>query len=137
MSTATPLPRLRCFGGIIRHQCQTGKYEYVVIKGRRTAIWSFPKGHQFRGEDGLTCARREIREETGIAALPAPIRPLKIGGGSMYLFEAPERYPVHQEDEREVEEVRWCSLEELEQLPHVNKGIQQWIEQCHKYPHRM
>jgi len=33
--------------------------------------WTFPKGKAEPGEDGLACALREVREETGLECEPA------------------------------------------------------------------
>ena len=38
----------------------------LLIKGRRTGKWSFPKGHSEQGETEIDCALRETYEETGI-----------------------------------------------------------------------
>lgn len=41
-------------------------YRYLVIKNKRSAHWSFPKGHVEMGETDEETAMREVLEETGI-----------------------------------------------------------------------
>jgi mRNA-decapping enzyme subunit 2 len=60
------------YGCMIISKC--GKY-ILVVRGP-TGYWSFPKGKQNQAEDGETCARREVFEETGYKY---PSVPLGIG----------------------------------------------------------
>jgi ADP-ribose pyrophosphatase YjhB (NUDIX family) len=41
----------------------------VLVVSQRGDSWSLPKGHVEEGEDMLTAARREIKEESGVAEL--------------------------------------------------------------------
>lgn len=106
---------------------ETATYEYVCVKGRKTAIWSFPKGHSYEGEEPLECAEREIIEETGITHLPQYSSHIKLGSVHLYVYELPKKYPVTAQDTREVGEVRWATLEEMSQL-HGNKGFTEYTE---------
>jgi len=38
--------------------------KFLVVKGRQTGKWSFPKGHSYLEETELECALRETYEET-------------------------------------------------------------------------
>ena len=128
MSTPEKKYRARVFGGILRWMNpQTATYEYVCVKGRKTAIWSFPKGHSHRGEDPIACAEREIEEETGITQLPRYTSHLKFGSIHLYVYDLPQKYPVAAKDTREVGEVRWATLEEMTAL-HGNKGFTEYVE---------
>jgi len=44
---------------------------YLLLRHRDAGHWAFPKGRIEPGEDALSAARRELSEETGIAA-PVP-----------------------------------------------------------------
>ena len=39
---------------------------YLVVQGRKSNKWSFPKGHRENNENALETAMRELEEETGI-----------------------------------------------------------------------
>ena len=42
------------------------KQKKFLLIQHHAGHWGFPKGHQEKGEDDLTTARRELQEETGI-----------------------------------------------------------------------
>lgn len=44
--------------------------EVLLIHRPKYDDWSFPKGKADRGEDDLTCALREVQEETGLTCEP-------------------------------------------------------------------
>ena len=130
--------RSRCFGGII---CRTNGHEpqYLVVKGRQTGIWSFPKGHSRHEEHPLDCAKREIQEETGIPIqildLPHP-RLHRLKGGIYYLFDLTPFLPYDPsdpsnqftpQDTMEIEETRWVTREEMTYLI-SNSGIKDFLE---------
>lgn len=123
--TTTPFRR-RCFGGILRHN-----HQFLVIKGRKTGIWSFPKGHSRPGELPLECARREIQEETGLHLTQPPTKAQRLKGGYYFVFDFPQPTPpeAHPEDQEEVEETRWVTREEMSYLI-GNAGIKDFLQRC-------
>tara|TARA_Y100000310_G_C20607426_1_gene776251 strand:+ start:720 stop:1133 length:414 start_codon:yes stop_codon:yes gene_type:complete len=50
-------------GGVVLNQ------DKVLVVNQNHNSWSLPKGHIDPGEDALTAARREIKEESGISEL--------------------------------------------------------------------
>ena len=61
---------LRCLyerscGAVVFHEIG-GVVRFLLIKNKRSAHWSFPKGHVEAGESDEQTAIREVKEETGI-----------------------------------------------------------------------
>ncbi len=57
-------------GGVVLN-----KHGQVLVVNQNGDSWSLPKGHIDPGEDALTAARREIKEESGVSELVL-LRPL-------------------------------------------------------------
>jgi len=49
---------------------------WLLLRGRRSGEWGFPKGHQDPGEDIVGTALRETAEETGLALVAITAPPL-------------------------------------------------------------
>ncbi len=106
------------YGGIL----QSINNRFLLVKGRRSGKWSFPKGHIEQGETALECVCREVKEETGFQILPAPIRCVPLKGGTYYLFWMPvEPTPVPR-DTDEIEEAGWFTSAEIAALT-ANIGV--------------
>lgn len=105
---------------------------YAVVRGRESGRWSFPKGHAKRGETMEETALREMREEIGARPLP-PTASSKVRLGSVWYYHYPLD-PVHMarqpplicSDPGEIVEVRWMTMDELQQDA-VNCGVAEWI----------
>ncbi len=55
-----------CSCGAVVYREIGGEIRYLVIKNKRSAHWSFPKGHVEQGETYEQTAKREVLEEAGI-----------------------------------------------------------------------
>jgi 8-oxo-dGTP diphosphatase len=53
-------------GGVVWRTTAHGRLKVLLVHRPRYDDWSFPKGKLFPGEDALTAALREVREETGL-----------------------------------------------------------------------
>ncbi len=90
----------------------------LLVQGRRTGKWSFPKGHRNAGESHIECAVRETKEETGLdLSLLVPMAYHKLSAGEYYFFEmCGEAAPVIH-DTSEVMNAGWWTVEEMRRIP--------------------
>ncbi len=98
------------------------------ISYRGDQFWVFPKGHAEEGETALFAALRELQEETGVTEVT--LNGSKVFSVEYTFVHNDERIEktvdyyigyckstdTHITQPREVAELRWCSLEEAEQL---------------------
>lgn len=84
----------------------------LLVKGRKTGIWSFPKGHPKQGETAFQCAKRETYEETGLELPPFIERILILAKGSYFVLRSQE-YECQIRDKKEVSEVEWVDLKDI------------------------
>jgi ADP-ribose pyrophosphatase YjhB (NUDIX family) len=100
--------------------CINENNEVLLVRGRTTQKWSFPKGHIKQMESDLECARRELKEETGICAPLQYLSYHKLKAASYYTF-AIESMPLLEiHDNWEVDAVTWWPMHSL---PEKNANI--------------
>jgi 8-oxo-dGTP pyrophosphatase MutT (NUDIX family) len=98
--------------------------QVVVVQGRQSGKWSFPKGHGHPSETPLNAALRELKEETGIdmsGRKPDNERHFKptgtgVSGGTYFIFEMKDKPVLHPEDTMEVMDVMWYPRSQLDRL---------------------
>jgi len=122
----------RAAGVVVFRRTARGPY-YLVLRAYNN--WDFPKGLVEAGEDQLTCAKRELKEETGLAAVDFPFKDeyketLPYSGNKVaryYLGETEEveiELPISKELGRpEHHEYRWVTYEEAEDLLPPRLGV--------------
>lgn len=114
----TYIPRTHCihthvYGAILI----TALAETVVIRGRRSGKWSFPKGHGSARELPLEACIRELKEETGINLSGiTPNDEIRFKSGTYFIFYVPEKISLNPEDTNEVMDSRWVSIYKLAYL---------------------
>jgi len=92
----------------------TENRETVVIRGRQSGKWSFPKGHGHLAENPLEACVRELKEETGIDLKGVtPDDELRFKAGTYFVFYLADRLPLCPEDTKEVMETMWTPLSRL------------------------
>ena len=112
------IPRSHCvnshvYGAVLI----TKDRDTVVIRGRKSGKWSFPKGHGNAQEIPLDACVRELKEETGIDMKNVvPDEELRFRGGTYFVYYLEQRVPLVPEDMKEVEEAMWVSIDRLQYL---------------------
>ena len=89
----------------------------LLVLGKRSGKWSFPKGHKQRSETYLKCVERETLEETGINLCGrTPVAHHKLSVGEYYFYEIEEELPTKINDTSEIDDVRWVSFDNLTEM---------------------
>jgi 8-oxo-dGTP pyrophosphatase MutT (NUDIX family) len=128
----------RAAGVVVFRRTGTGVYLLVL---RAYANWDFPKGLVEAGEDQLACAKREMKEETGLAEVDFPFgdefkETMPYSGNKVaryYLGETDEveiELPISKELGRpEHHEYRWVTYDEAEDLlPPRLANVLEWAK---------
>jgi len=104
---------------------------YLLVYGRHSKKWGFPKGRCEYQETTAQTALRELREETGIRLTRLDIDTyLQFNDNIYYVVEIQDRdlYPICIEDRNEIEEARWFTTDEMMRMSHEqgNYGLNQF-----------
>jgi len=112
----------------------------LLVKGRHSGKWSFPKGSCETGESLVQTAMREMREETGIEVVLGQSDHAIVFNGSRshrcYFLCDPRHvrlysHPIYLKptDNREISEIRWFHPWEIMQMKRrqVNCDVWQWV----------
>ena len=117
--------------------CMTPNNTILLVKGRSSGKWSFPKGHKEGSETYLSCALRETMEETGInLSFTVPVACHKLSVGEYFFFEVPAEIPPIIHDAREIEEARWVPFQDIASLScnvDVNNFLNRLKRQSRRY----
>ena len=94
--------------------------KHPLLKGKSVNIWDIPKGHVEKGETPEECAKRELYEETGIIINDFnDFEKIRIKKTLIYLKKVNcinEYNHFNTQDIKEVEEVKWLTLEETNNI---------------------
>ncbi|NNF55003.1 MAG: NUDIX hydrolase [Acidimicrobiales bacterium] len=104
-------------GCVLWRRSPSGGQEVAVIHRNRYDDWSHPKGKRDPGEDDLTCAVREVEEETGLrgtirGALPTVNYLDHKGRNKVVRYWSMELAGGQFVVNDEVDELRWLSVPE-------------------------
>ena len=104
---------------------------YLLVYGRNSKKWGFPKGRCEYEETTAQTALRELKEETGIRLTRLDINTYIRFNDNMYYMvdiDDPDMYPICIEDRNEIEEARWFATDEMLRLTHEqgNYGLNQF-----------
>jgi 8-oxo-dGTP pyrophosphatase MutT (NUDIX family) len=110
----------------------------LVVQGRKSMKWSFPKGHGTTCESPLKAALRELKEETGIVLqerIPDNEKRFKSNksnsGGTYFIFQMDTKPDVVTEDKTEIMDAMWCPRHKLPSL----RGNMDMTTFCRKQLH--
>jgi 8-oxo-dGTP pyrophosphatase MutT (NUDIX family) len=85
----------------------------LLVRGRLSKKWSFPKGHRKYNETSLECALRELYEETGIRPVGNYTSMYKMKGGKYFVFNIDSNVEICINDTVEINAVEWFPLNKL------------------------
>ena len=103
---------MRVYGAI----CVNNLGKILLVRGRQSQKWSFPKGHCEKNETAEICARRELFEETGLIVKSNYTSVHKLFGGEYFVFAVEGEPEVFPHDCHEIEEVRWWPMSSIPSL---------------------
>jgi bis(5'-nucleosidyl)-tetraphosphatase len=106
--------------GVIMFSKSNGTTRILVVEGKDSGIYSFPKGKMKYYETEEECALRELKEETGIElkSLKGSFK-TKFGTNNYFLLYTDEnKYKEFdiKDDNFEIKSVSWKTIEELKTL---------------------
>jgi 8-oxo-dGTP pyrophosphatase MutT (NUDIX family) len=117
-----------CRSGIIfiKKNEYVEEVKFLVVRGKESGIWSFPKGRKQEDEIDEICAIREVFEETGIKIKNLNDKAkFKVGRNTYFIIEVNdinEYKDFNITDTFEVDLVEWKTINELRNLD-CNKDI--------------
>jgi 8-oxo-dGTP pyrophosphatase MutT (NUDIX family) len=116
------------YGAIIRSRITN---KYLMVKGRESGKYSFPKGHIEPHETPIECVIRELYEETGISYTSniEMKEVIKSRIGSYVYCETHEEIPVNIIDSKEIEEAGWYSESDIARMI-LNADASYYLRQC-------
>ena len=131
--------QIRAAGAVVFRRTPGG-IRLLVLRAYNN--WDFPKGLVEAGEDQLSAAKREVKEETGLSAVEYPFGE-EFRETVPYAANKIARYYLAETEEHDIElpistalrrpehhEFRWVSLDEAEELlPPRLTVILDWVKQ--------
>ncbi len=119
---------IRAAGGVVTRSGEAG-LEVLLVHRQRYGDWSLPKGKALRGERDETCALREVEEETGLRCeLGTELATTRYhdirGRAKRVRYWLMKPIAGNLEFRNEVDNGRWLSLEEAENLLSYARDVQ-------------
>jgi 8-oxo-dGTP pyrophosphatase MutT (NUDIX family) len=95
----------------------------LLVKGRRSQKWSFPKGHTEDNELPLDCAKRELEEETGVRLVSDHLGYYEMKGGGYFVFHIDVCCFLNTRDTNEISDTAWWPLSNLPRSTNIDVSI--------------
>jgi len=108
--------------------------KYLLVYGKKSQKWGFPKGHMEQGETEEQTALREFMEETGLV-LTKPLKKKIRFRNNIYFFVTIHTDEMYQkisiQDKNEIEMAKWFSMTDILclNMDVCNFGLKNWINQ--------
>lgn len=104
----------------------------LIVRGKRSHIWSLPKGCINQNETEIECAQRETMEETGLNINITSSCPRVAINHNVYFVVMIDFNPkLKTRDVHEIDKVSWMTLQEIQELQ-CNKDLRSILQ----YPKR-
>jgi bis(5'-nucleosidyl)-tetraphosphatase len=118
--------------GIIVYDTDAKKY--LLVYGKKSHKWGFPKGHMEPMETEEETALRELKEETGIEIQGPMTKKIRFRNNVYFVVEMRTEFlpkEMNIPDKNEIERAQWFSEEDMLRLKidHCNFGLKNWINQ--------
>ena len=99
----------RVYGCILR----SPRNAVLLVRGRTSGKWSFPKGHAYTDEAPIQCARRETFEETGLMPSSFSNSRIHLSKGTYFLYNVTTESTAHPRDTNEVSAAQWIPIDDI------------------------
>ena len=106
----------------------------LVVQGRKTGKWSFPKGHKNEEETAYDCSLRETYEETGLLLKGNYLEELQLAAGKYFVYKLEDKPDLISYDDSEIMNLCWVDLNDL-RFYHYNCDIRSYIMNAHDIRH--
>jgi len=101
---------------------------YLLVQGRSTGKWSFPKGHPNLDENPLQCAKRELYEETGLRTPFMYSQSYQLTTGKYFMYKTSTENICRTLDPNEILNTQWASISEMKKM-NVNIDVNAFLRQ--------
>jgi 8-oxo-dGTP pyrophosphatase MutT (NUDIX family) len=103
---------MKVFGAI----CVNSAGEVLLVRGKQSGKWSFPKGHCKNEETDIQCALRELHEETGLVLEGCYSSYHKLRGAGYFVFAVDGSPRPVVVDSWEIDDAAWFPIAFLDSI---------------------
>jgi len=110
---------------------QSPDNKYLLVEGRCSGKWSFPKGHPNTNELPIDCAKRELFEETGLNAPFMYTKEYILATGTYFLYKTRVEIDCDIQDSNEICSTKWVTPEEMRDMS-VNVDVNTFLRKLRR-----